>query len=248
MTIMREIINKYKYPILAIIIIILFLSVKSYVNKHQLILQGENKVLKEQVQTLKDGVEISEQNRRREKDSITKVFDKKQKEIEDLSKKVLQSEKKIAYLTNKNIKNKERIAKLTHKESAKEFNDIYNTNNAKATYTGVELQKDLPNLVLETISDANYCQEVVAEKDNQIEAKNEQLKLKDEQIEEQSILLNSAEKEIEQRKLLENAQNNLIDTQQKENNKLKTNKWLDNYILKPLIFVGGVYLGTQIVK
>lgn len=158
--------------------------------------EGTRTQLKKDVKILKDSISVLEKSRIAEKDSIAKENVKREKKIRSLEDRSLKSEKRVVALQAQNKVNKERIAKLDYIESAQEINTIYQTNDAVATDTSVDLHGDLPNRILQTVADANNCQEVVAEKDSQIADKKATIVEKDAQIADGATLLNSAEKTI----------------------------------------------------
>lgn len=241
---MKKILNDYGQLIIAAILVSLFFLARSCQNDKYNQQKGENQVLKEEIQKVKDGVKVQEENRLREKDSVNSEIQKKDKAIKELKDKLSQSDFKIAGLEVQRDKEKLKVKSLTYAEAAKEYNEIYKTNNAEAVTEGVTLKKNLPNLVLETVADANYCQEIVKEKDKQLTVFDSIVSAKDNVIKNKDILLVSAEKSVKANKELNQLQTNLNNSLEKENKKLRTKNLLDK-VLIPVAAVAGFLIGSR---
>jgi hypothetical protein len=74
------------------------------------------------------------------------------------------------------------------------------------------------------------------------------LSLKDGQLISKDFLLSDAEKSIQAKTELLSLQEQLNNGLKSENKKLKKGRWFDNYIVKPLLFVGGVYVGKKLLN
>lgn len=243
---MEEIVQRYKYLLAGIVGLILFFSVRGCVNKQSDIL-ADLKAKSEQVEKLKDGLAVGEKNRLRQRDSINIENDKKEKYILSLKDRISESENKVSSLETEAKTAKEKIKNFSYVESAKEFNSIYKTNNAEAVNTGVNLKNNLPNLVLETISDANFAQDIIKEKNKQLFAKDTIIQNKDSQLKNSSVLLVSAEKNLEASRQLNGLQTDLNNDLEKQNKNLKhKNTW--NKILVPIAAVIGIVIGVQTSK
>lgn len=105
-----EQINKFKWWIVAGIAVLILFSVKSCTQQQIDQLNGENKVLKEQVTQAKDGLKASKRERLRLKDSIRKENIKKEQKIKELLQIVVVSNDRIANLQRQTSKAKQ-IAK-----------------------------------------------------------------------------------------------------------------------------------------
>ena len=178
--------------------------------------------------------------RQKEKDSLNK-------EIDSLKQTVLKSEQTITSLETEiekrkqqAKKDKERIKNLNLIEVANELNTIYNTTDAIASDVSVNLNGSLPNRVLETIYEADECQDVLVLKDSVIFEKDIIIGAKDGEIKNLSLMFFSAEKEIEEREKYQKIAEDNIKNLQRKN---KNSKY---YIIGS--FVGGVILGTQLVR
>jgi hypothetical protein len=234
-----------KYLIIVITLIVFLISVKNC----QKILQGENTQLLKQVEQLKDEATIVENERIKQKDSLNQEISAKEIKIKDLSNQITQSNVRLQKSPKEHAQNKERIRQLESFEKlAQEYNDIYNTNQAVATNQGVELTKDLPYLVLESLFDFEHCRYENKEQFLQLSLKDEQIKLKDLQIYDKDLLIVSAENSLSKHKSLVAAQEELANTLQSENKQLKKSKWVEKWIIRPLLLGGGIYIGNRLIK
>jgi flagellar motility protein MotE (MotC chaperone) len=169
--------------------------------------------------------------------------------LKDLKKK---SDAKIASLEDKikdreaqGVKDKEKIKNLSLVQRAQELNKIYKTNQATATNTSVDLQGDLSQRVLETIYEADECQDIVADKDSIITEQKGIIKNSEKEAANFETMLNSAEKQIKQQKELQESADKNIDNLEKQNKKLRTKSTL-NKIFTGIGIGVGVFIGTQL--
>ena len=213
-------------------------------NKYQQ-LKGEYSVLKEWYSTKKDEVLKSEEKRLKEKDSLIKR-NQILKSLKDKSNKtVIILEEKIRDRKAQSKKELEKVKNLSLIQVAQKIDSVYNTNQAVATNTSVNLSGNLPNKVLSTLYENNDCKKTIVDKDNIILEQRKTISYSNEQIENTSFSLMSAEFQIrEQEKLQEIGEKN-IKNLEKQNKKLRTKSTLSK-ILIPIVFIGGGYLGTQI--
>lgn len=244
---MQEIINKYKWYTVGIIILLIFFSAKSCVRTQTDELHGKNKQLEVQIKKLKDGVTTLEASRLRIKDSTDSENNRRRKERKELEKKVLASAERIKQLERDNSKTKSKIRSMSLEEKAKELNETYGSKDATATSNSIDIKGSMPNLILETIADANTCSEIVKEKDGQLVIKdslNSSLSKDNKAI---SFSLFSAEKSIKGFKELNQLQGELNTSLQKENKKIRVKNTL-NTILIPVVAILGAYGGYSIAK
>jgi len=241
----KEIVNKYKWSALIIVLVLIFFGVKSCVNNQQKFQAGKNEVLKEQVKKLQDGVKVFELDRLRVRDSIRQENEKKEKLINEFQKKAKDSEKKVLALQESNKKQKEVIRNKNLVEVAEALNENYNSKDAVATSNSVDVKPPMTYQILETIADANTAQDIIKEKDLQLASKDSVVNLKDEQLRDKDISLKTTEKSLEASTKLNNAQSDLNKGLEKENKKLKTKSVFDK-ILIPVAIAGGFWLGTKI--
>ena len=242
---MKEIVNKYKWPALIIVLVLIFFGVKSCVNNQQKFQAGKNEVLKEQVKKLQDGVKVFELDRLRVRDSIRQENEKKERLINEFQKKAKDSEKKVIALQESNKKQKEVIRNKNLVEVAEALNENYNSKDAVATPNSVDVRPPMTYQILETIADANTAQDIIKEKDVQISSKDSVVNLKDQQLRDKDITLKATEKSLDSYKELNVLQTNLNNGLEKENSKLKTKSWLEKALIPVSVGVG-FWLGTKI--
>jgi len=240
----KELIGRYKYLLAGITTLLIFFSVRSCVNKQSAMLAGIISNQKEQIAKLEDGVKVSENDRLRIKDSARLEDIKAQKYIASLQDRIKNSENKVNSLETDAKKAKEKVKNLSYSESAKEFNEIYKTNNAEALTTGVNLKNNLPNLVLETVVGANYAQDIIKEKNTQLFAKDSIILNKDSQLKNSSLVLQATEKSLKDNQELNKLQKEFSKNLEKENKKLKQKNTL-NKILVPAAAVLGIIIGVK---
>lgn len=241
---MKQFIDKYKYGILAIVLVVLFFVARSCENNKYNQQKGENKILEKEVQKAKDGLVIAEQARKKQKDSISTENIRKEQKIKELEEELKNSENKVSDLNKSAQKIREKIKNMSYIKVADSLNVIYKTKNAVADDNGVDLKGDLPNKVLSSVVDANIYYYLSVEKDSQLKSKNDILQVKDQQLIDKSLLLVSAEKSLEESKQLNQVQTDFTDGLKKENKGLR-NK---NVFNKILIGVLGGALIYQTVK
>lgn len=244
---MQEIINKYKWYAVGIIILLIFFSAKSCVRTQTDELHGKNKQLEVQIKKLKDGVTTLEASRLRTKDSINSENDKRRKERKEFKKKILASAERIKQLERDNSKTKSKIKNMSLEEKAKELNETYGSKDATATSNSIDIKGVMPNLILETIADANTCSEIVKEKDGQLVIKDSLNSSLSKDNEALSLNLFSAEKSIKGFKELNQIQEELNTSLQKENKKIRVKNTL-NTILIPVVAIISIYVGYKLAK
>jgi len=243
---MKEVINKYKWWVIgAVVALIVLFSARSCNSKKADQIHGENKILKEQVQILKDGLVATEKARFRQKDSIRLENAKAEARIKELKKSAEKSENKVKELQALNTKKKTEIKNLSLQGVAEELNTVYGGKNATATSNSIDIKSSLPYQILETVSDANTASEVIKEKDNQLTIKDSVIVSKDKQIKNSSVLLFSAEKSLNSYKEVNQLQTNLNKNLELENDKLRTKSWW-NKVLIPVGIAAGIFAGYQL--
>lgn len=238
---------KFKWWIIAGIAVFIFFSAKSCVGNQINQIRGENKILKEQVKTAQDGVKVAKEERLRLKDSIKSENAKKEQKIKEQAKLIAESKSRIANI-EKEVSKAKKIAKNKNYQAvADTLNVIFGGKNAVATTNSVNTMGSLPNQILETVIEANYCQDILKEKDVQLTAKDSMLVVKDSQIKDSSTLLFFAEKEIKKHEELNKAQTDFSKNLEKENKKLRTKSFL-NKILIPVGVAVGAFVGYSVAK
>ena len=227
-----------------IIAILLFVWQNHNSNKYQQ-LKGEYDVLKEQYETKKDGVVIAETNRVRERDSLVG----ENKILEDLKEKsnakIASLEKKIKDRENQGTKSREKIKNYSLFQVAQEIDSIYKVNQATATETSVNLEGDLSKRVLQTVYEAEECQDVVTDKDSIIEEQKTIIVNSEKEVVNVGAMLDSAEKQIKQQKELQELVDKNINNLEKQNKKLRTKSTVGK-VLTGIGIIVGIILGANL--
>ncbi len=245
---MNEIVNKYKnYLLIGVVILSVFFAAKSCNASKVDQLNGENKVLKKQVEVMKDGARVEETNRLKQKDSIRLENIKKEAKIKALAEIATKSENKVRELQASNTEKKKVIKNLSLAGVAQELNTVYNRQEATATSNSVDIKGSMPYLILETVADANTASQIIKEKDVQIGAKDSVITVKNDQMKGLSLNLFSAEKSLDSYKELSQLQTDLNKNLEKENSKLRTKNWFEKALI-PVAAVAGFWIGAKTIK
>ena len=228
-----------------IMVLVLLFVWQNYNNNIYQQLKGEYNVLKEQYETKKDGVEVAETNRVRERDSLVR----ENKILEDLKEKsnakIASLEKKIKDRENQGTKSREKIKNYSLVQVAQEIDNIYKVNQATATETSVNLEGDLSKRVLQTVYEAKECQDVVTDKDSIIEEQKTIIVNSEKEVVNVGAMLDSAEKQIKQQKELQELVDKNINNLEKQNKKLRTKSTVGK-VLTGIGIVVGIILGAQL--
>ena len=226
------------------VLVLLFVWQNYNNNKYQQ-LKGEYDVLKEQYETKKDGVVIAETNRVRERDSLVG----ENKILEDLKEKsnakIASLEKKIKDRENQGTKSREKIKNYSLVQVAQEIDNIYKVNQATATETSVNLEGDLSKRVLQTVYEAEECQDVVTDKDSIIEEQKTIIVNSEKEVVNVGAMLDSAEKQIKQQKELQELVDKNINNLEKQNKKLRTKSTVGK-VLTGIGIIVGIILGANL--
>lgn len=237
--------NKIKIITGVVIVAILLLVWQNYNNNKYQQLKGEYDVLKEQYEAKKDGVVIAETNRVREKDSLVG----ENKILEDLKEKgnakIASLEKKIKDRENQGTKSREKIKNYSLVQVAQEIDSIYKVNQATATETSVNLEGDLSKRVLQTVYEAEECQDVVTDKDSIIEEQKTIIVNSEKEVVNVGAMLDSAEKQIKQQKKLQELVDKNINNLEKQNKKLRTKSTVGK-VLTGIVIIVGIILGANL--
>lgn len=237
--------NRIKIIAGVVAVAILLLVWQNYNNSKYQQLKGEYNVLKEQYEAKKDGVAVAETNRIKEKDSLIGENRILEEFKEKSNAKITSLHKKIKDREIQGTKNKEKIKNLSLIQVAQEIDNIYKVNQATATETSINLEGDLSKRVLQTVYEANECQDIVADKDNIIEEQKTIIVNSEKEVINVGIMLNSAEKQIKQQKELQELADKNINNLEKQNKKLRTKSTVGK-ILTGIGIIGGIILGSQL--
>ena len=237
--------NKIKIIAGIIMVLVLLFVWQNYNNNKYQQLKGEYDVLKEQYETKKDGVVIAETNRVRERDSLVG----ENKILEDLKEKsnakIASLEKKIKDRENQGTKSREKIKNYSLVQVAQEIDSIYKVNQATATETSVNLEGDLSKRVLQTVYEAEECQDVVTDKDSIIEEQKTIIINSEKEVVNVGAMLDSAEKQIKQQKELQELVDKNINNLEKQNKKLRTKSTVGK-VLTGIGIIVGIILGANL--
>ena len=237
--------NKIKIITGVVIVAILLLVWQNYNNNKYQQLKGEYDVLKEQYETKKDGVVIAETNRVRERDSLVG----ENKILEDLKEKsnakIASLEKKIKDRENQGTKSREKIKNYSLVQVAQEIDNIYKVNQATATETSVNLEGDLSKRVLQTVYEAEECQDVVTDKDSIIEEQKTIIVNYEKEVVNVGAMLDSAEKQIIEERDLRGLGDKNINNLEKQNKKLRTKSTVGK-VLTGIVIIVGIILGANL--
>jgi len=236
--------KKEHYLIVSIFLLLSLLVFKCSSDKAKG-LEGEYNILKEQYLRKKSEISILEEKRKKESDSLGKENmklkeqrDKANKRIEDL---LVDIEKR----KKQGNKDRDRIVKLEYMELAKEFNKIYNTDDAVATDISVNLNNDLGNKVLQTVYDEQECQDISLIKDSVIKEKDTIIYSLGKEIINKDIQLISANNSIIEFKELDNLAYKNIKNLEKQLENQKTSNFILKYVIVPSAAIGGFLLGSK---
>ena len=240
-------IKKYTREITIVGLVILLLSVWTCSHNAQKVAQGETKQLKEQLEKSTEGLISFRERQKVIFDSISlaeKLKDKKISELhnsnEQLNQKLINSQKELEQ-KKQSYKNKsfEQLAQV-FRESG--YKDVSSTNNS------VNLEKNEPIAVLEDLAEGLNCFTDLQIKDSIISNKNQEIKISQEKIKNRDLMLLSKTDEVEKLDGINQTQEEIIKKTEKQLRQLKTKNFLTTYILPPLVFIGGAYVGTKVVK
>jgi hypothetical protein len=237
--------TKYKTQIIIAIFIIVTLLVINHCNNKQHQLQGERKQLKEQLKKEQDGLKIIQENNRILFDSLSRENKKKDVRITQISKENSSLESSLQIARKNNKEQKEKIFKYTYTQSAEYVNNYFKVNTAIPTEKSVNLESNLPNLVVSELEDKKLLETAVEIKDSQLKNKDEQIKLTEEKVLNKNLEIASKDLEKEQLEKTLNISLDLNKKSEKQIKQLKAKSVL-NKVLIVGAFLGGGYLGTKI--
>lgn len=238
---------KYLREMVIVGLTVLLLSVWTCSHNSQKVAQGETKQLKEQLKKSKEGLVSFREKQKAIFDSISsaeKIKDKKITELhnsnERLNQKLIDSAKELE-------KRKQSFRNKDFEQLATVFKEM-GYENVTFTNTSVALEKESPVDVLDDLVEGVNCLTDLQTKDSIIFNKDSEIKISQEKIKNREILLSSKTEEVIKLDDIVKIQTNLSETLSKENSKLKTKNFLTTYILPPLVFIGGVYVGSKVIK
>lgn len=220
--------NKNLIRIGAVVAFALLLTLVTCQRNNLTKLQKNQIVLEEKIKTAEDGLKIFEESRLREKDSLLALNEKAEKEKDSLEREVEKSKDRVKQLQKSRKKVKEQIKNKTLVQVADTLKVIYKTKDVVATDISVNLLGNIPNKVLSDVVEKDSLEKEVAEKDKQLEDKDNIISELEDINFNQTTMLISAEEQIKK---------------EKENSELKDklNKNLTKQVKKPR--VGQILIG-----
>lgn len=246
---MKQLYDKdWKKALIVVGIFLLFTFGLQNWNDNRLnVLKGEYNIISEQYESQKENVKSLELKRKKETDSLTKENLSLKQSRKDSETRYNRLEAEYNSRKKEYAINRERVKNLNNIEIAQELNDIYKTKDAVATDTSVNLNNNLPNHVLQTISDANECQQDIVTREKQIAEKNIQLDATKEELANTQVMLNSANNTIKADKVLKDAGEKNIENLKEQVNKYENKSTLEK-IMIPAAAIGGFIIGNQLRK
>jgi len=223
--------NKNLIRIGAVVAFALLLTLVTCQRNNLTKLQKNQIVLEEKIKTAEDGLKIFEESRLREKDSLLALNEKAEKEKDSLEREVEKSKDRVKQLQKSRKKVKEQIKNKTLVQVADTLKVIYKTKDVVATDISVNLLGNIPNKVLSDVVEKDSLEKEVAEKDKQLEDKDNIISELEDINFNQTTMLISAEEQIKK---------------EKENSDLKEqlNKNLNKQLKKPKL--GNLLIGVGI--
>lgn len=203
-------------------------------------LQGERNILKDQLKEEVDGVKIFKEKQKLLFDSLSLENTKKDKRISELQENNKQLDKKLENSAKKLEKKKKEIVSYSYTQSAEYINEYFQGLDAIPTEKSVNLELNLPNLVVEELEEKQFLEEAIYIKDSIIKNKDEEIKLGNDKILNKDLAL--ASKQIETEKL-DKALDTSLQLNKKTEKQLKVQK-----VLKWIYAGAGAFLGWQIAK
>lgn len=243
----KKSVSTYTREIVIAGLLILLLSVWTCSHNAQKVAQGETKQLKEQLKQQKDGVEVFRKEQKILFDSISLAEKLKDQKINSLHNSNMQLNQKLINSQKELEQKKQSYKNKSFEQLAQVFRES-GYKDVTATINSVNLEKDTPVAVLEDLAEGLNCFTDLRTKDSIISNKDEEIKVVNEKVLSRDLKI--ASKQIETNKLdgVIKTQDEVNKSLSKENRNLKTKNFLTTYILPPLVFIGGVYVGTKVVK
>lgn len=240
----KQKINNWRYVIAGVVAIIIFLSVRSCVEKQRAVANAMVKVAQEKVDKALDGTAVAEREKARLRDSIRLEDIKKRAKLKELQDKQIASEEKVKTLEKETQKAKDQVKNMNLVQVAQSLNQIYGGNNATATSNSVDAKGNLPYQLVETALDNSSAKDIIKEKDLQLKGKDSTIVIKNQQLKDASLSIFSAEKTADTYKELSGLQTELNKNLEKENKKLRTKSLIDKIII-PVAAVAGFLIGSK---
>lgn len=244
----KNVVAKYTREITIVGLLILLLSVWTCSHNAQKVAQGETKQLKEQLKHQKDGVDVFRKQQKILFDSLSAENTKKDRRISELQETNRELTKKSSENLKKLKDKQKQIASYDKKQSAEYLNVYFQGLDAIPTEKSVNLENNLPNLVVGELEEKQFLEKEVVLKDSIIENKDEEIKLGNEKLLNKDLALASKQIEVDKLDGVTQIQEYIIKKSDRQISNLKTKNFITTYILPPLVFIGGVYVGTKVVK
>ena len=243
-----EKIKMYWKEISFVVIVIILLSINSCSNNRQNQLEGEKKVLKEQLQQQKDGLKVFRKEQKILFDSLSAENTKKDKRITELNNSNNNLYTELSKSAEKLKKQKKDIASYTYKQSAEALNERYNTKSVLATSTSVNLQDSIPNLVIEELAEKDAQEYDLNTYRGLIKNKDEEIKLTQEKVLNKDLEIASKQIETEKLDIALKLSEDINKKSEKQIKALKTKNFIMTYLVPPTAIFLGFKAGQQLAK
>lgn len=235
--------KQYTSYIILAVAVILFAVWYNYTNNSYQRLQGEYSVLKAQYEAQKENVILLEEYRKKEKDSLNKAIASREEENKKLRLRERTLQDKIDGIKKRPFK-----VPTDLKTSVAYYNTQYKTSENVVVEDKVGLGITTSTAIITDLEEGNKCEEIIPLKDEQLKVKDAEIVNLNKDKEDLSVLVVSAEKTIEAGKQLQKSAEENINNLTKQNRKLETKSFITTYIIPPLVFIGGVWIGSNAVK
>lgn len=237
---MKTFFQKYKFVITLIVCVILFSLFNTCNNNKYQVLKGEYNILEEKYKAERLVIQIFEQNRKKEKDSLNAEIEKREIVNKQLISDNIKLEERIKAIRDRKINIPKDNSGLVNY-----FNERYNVLDNEVVDNKVGLTTTTAYNVSTDLEEGDKCSEIIPLKDEQIKNQDEQIANLEKDKSDIKIQLTTAEEENEKRKLLEASADKNINNL-KSQVEVLNRKDTFNKILIPVSFLAGAWLGYEL--
>lgn len=238
---MTEIVKRWTVYVVAVII--LLVAAGTCVNRSRDVISGEKNVYEKQLERRVKQLKTAEKSTVKYIDSLNNENKKKDKEIEKLKQKNVVVNSKISKLEKDKQSTLTKISKNTYKQSAEAIAKEYKaTKSVSYDDSGVNLKDSVPNKVVQTIVEKEFCEEKQALTETKLANTEKVVTALESKVlngERERDKLKEADKEKD---LALEAQKDFNKATEKENRSLKRGRIVDK-VLIVAAFIGGILIG-----